>query len=48
MCIHAHLAHVAVEIPNHSPNFLDTPCIDISYDIKVEISKQIKQNLDKV
>ena len=26
MCIRAHLAHVAVEISDHSPNFLDTPC----------------------
>jgi len=27
MCISAHLAHVAVEISDHSPNFSDTPCI---------------------
>ena len=25
MCMCAHLAHVAVEISDHSPNFLDTP-----------------------
>ena len=29
MCIRAYLAHVAVEISDHSPNFLDTPCICI-------------------
>ena len=27
MCIRAYLAHFAVEISDHSPNFLDTPCI---------------------
>ena len=26
MCICAHVAHVAIEISDHSPNFLDTPC----------------------
>jgi len=29
MCIRAHLAHVAVETSNHSPNVLDTPCMYI-------------------
>ena len=27
MCMQAHLAHVAIEISDHSPNFLDTPRI---------------------
>ena len=27
MCIRTHVAHVAVEILDHSPNFLDTPCM---------------------
>jgi hypothetical protein len=26
-CMRAHLAHVAFEISDHSPNFLDTPRI---------------------
>ena len=26
MCMRAHLAHVAIEILDHSPNFLDTLC----------------------
>ena len=26
MCMRAQLAHVDVEISDHSPNFLDTPC----------------------
>jgi hypothetical protein len=25
MCMRAHLSHVAFEISDHSPNFLDTP-----------------------
>jgi hypothetical protein len=28
MCMLAHLAHVAFEISDHSPNFLDTPRIN--------------------
>ena len=27
ICIRTHLAHVAVEISDHSPNFLDTSCM---------------------
>jgi hypothetical protein len=45
MCMRVHLAHVAVEISDHSPNFLDTPRIltyihvhrrDIRYKLKPE------------
>jgi hypothetical protein len=31
MCMRAHLAHVAFEISNHSPNFLDTPLMFIIF-----------------
>lgn len=27
MCMRAHLAHVAIELVDHSPNFLDSPRI---------------------
>ena len=31
MCVRAHLAHVSVEILDHSPNLLDTPCTIVIY-----------------
>jgi hypothetical protein len=30
-CIRAYLAHVAIDISDHSPNFLDTPCISAGF-----------------